>query len=61
MAKITLSEGAEWIIERLPKSQFEKLKFDIEALVTFQIENYGYDKELKKSFNETKPVTLERK
>ena len=62
MAKLVLSEGANWAIERLPNDIFEQLKENIEAWVTTEMEfGGGYTADVKKSFNESGPVKLERK
>lgn len=61
MAKLTLSQGASWLVERLPDAVFEQLKEDIETLIDHELKLRGYDEALKQSFSETEPATLERK
>lgn len=61
MAKLTLSHGASWVVERLPDSVYDKLKRDIEYLIEKELFRVGYDMGIRAAFNEEKPATLERK
>ena len=61
MAKLTLSQGASWVVERLPDAVYDKLKHDIEFLIEREILRVGYDMGIRQAFNEEKPATLERK
>lgn len=59
--KLTLSQGASWVVERLPDAVYDKLKHDIESLIEREILRVGYDMGIRQAFNEEKPATLERK
>lgn len=61
MAKLILSEGASWVVERLPDSVYEKLKGNVENFLEMELLRVGYDMGIRVSFNEEKPARLERK
>lgn len=61
MVSFKLSEGAVWMIERLPEAAFKSLKEDLEAVIEHELEVRGYGKELRAAFGEQTPATLERK
>lgn len=61
MVSFKLSEGAVWMIERLPEAAFKSLKEDLEAVIEHELEVRGYGKELRAAFSEQTPATLERK
>ncbi len=60
MAKINLSHGASWVVERLPDSVYDRLKQDLEHLIEKELLRVGYDLGIRAAFNEEKPATLER-
>lgn len=60
MVSFKLSEGAVWLIERLPEAAFKSLKEDLEAVIEHELEVRGYGKELREAFNEQKPLVMER-
>lgn len=61
MAKLILSEGASWVVERLPEAAFQSLKEDLETVIAYEMKLAGYDEEVIKAFQESGPITLERK
>lgn len=61
MAKIILSEGASWVVERLPDSVYDRVKEEIEYFLELKMFQVGYDQGIRMSFNEEKPARLERK
>lgn len=61
MAKIVLSEGASWVVERLPDSVYDKVKKEIEDFIEMKMLQVGYDQGIRIAFREYKPANLERK
>lgn len=61
MAKIILSQGASWVVERLPDSVYDKVKKEIEDFIEMKMFSVGYDLGIRVGFNEEKPARLERK
>lgn len=60
MVVFKLSEGAEWLVDRLPVTAFQSLKEDLEAVIEHELEVRGYGKELREAFTEQKPLVMER-
>ena len=55
------SEGADWLVDRLPNAEYNAMKSEIELCVHTIFQKYGYGKELQDAFNESIPVKLERR
>ncbi len=55
------SEGADWLVDRLPNAEYNAMKAEIELCVHTIFQKYGYGKELQDTFNESIPVKLERR
>lgn len=58
---LKLSEGADWVIDRLPNAAYENLKEEMEAQMLALLRKYGYTDEQAEAFNETSPFKLERR
>ncbi|WPJ50241.1 hypothetical protein ACQ27_gp369 [Klebsiella phage K64-1] len=55
------SEGADWLVDRIPNAEYNAMKSEIELCVHAIFQKYGYGKELQDAFNESIPVKLERR
>lgn len=62
MAKSTLrlSQGAEWVVDRMPNSLYPQFKKDMEEAISAIMHRYGYDSGIAMSFRESTPVYVER-
>lgn len=58
---LKLSEGADWVIDRLPNQQYEELKEEMEAQMLALLQKYGYTEDVEAAFNETGPFSLIRR
>ncbi|AUG87843.1 hypothetical protein HOS54_gp106 [Klebsiella phage Menlow] len=54
--EVQLSEGAKWLIKRIPNKNFEAFQAELVAV----FEKYGYDEELRLAYNEDKPLVVRR-
>lgn len=54
--EVQLSEGAKWLIKRIPNKNFESFQAELVAV----FEKYGYDEQLRLAYNEDKPLVVRR-
>lgn len=54
--EVQLSEGAKWLVKRIPNKNFEAFQAELVAV----FEKYGYDEELRLAYNEDKPLIVRR-
>lgn len=59
-ATVRLSEGAEWVVSRMPNVLYPQFKKDIEEAITAIMYQYGYDNGIAMAFRESTPVYVER-
>ncbi|EDL7894863.1 hypothetical protein [Salmonella phage SS9] len=57
---IHASEGAIWVMTRIPNVHFPQFQEEIEQAMLTILEKYGYDTEVRESFNEIMPVVVAR-
>jgi|AGFT01.1.fsa_nt_gi hypothetical protein len=62
MAKATvrLSQGAEWIVDRMPNVLYPQFQKDIEEAISAIMHQYGYNSGIAMAFRENTPVYVER-
>lgn len=57
---IQASPGAIWVAERIPTVHFDQFQEELEQAMLAVMEKYGYDTEVRTSFNEIMPVVVAR-
>lgn len=62
MAKATvrLSQGAEWVVDRMQNSLYPQFQKDMEEAIDTVMRQYGYDNGIAMAFRESTPVYVER-
>lgn len=62
MAKpqVRLSEGAQWVVDRMHNSLYPQFQKDIEEAITSIMCQYGYNPGIAMAFKESTPVYVER-
>lgn len=60
MVELKLSDGAAWVIDRLPEEKFLRLKKDLEDIIYSKLNALGYDAEIEDAFRESSPVNFNR-
>lgn len=59
-AVIQASPGALWVANRIPNKVFPQFQEELERTMLAVLEKYGYDAEVRTSFNEVMPVVVAR-
>lgn len=59
-AIIQASPGALWVAARIPEKHFPQFQEELEQAMSAVLEKYGYDEEVRTSFNETMPLVVVR-
>ncbi|EBW9290435.1 hypothetical protein B7N40_24290 [Salmonella enterica subsp. enterica serovar Bovismorbificans] len=59
-AVIQASAGALWVTGRIPNKVFPQFQEELEQAMLAVLEKYGYDTEVRTSFNEVMPVVVAR-
>ncbi|QQG33430.1 hypothetical protein [Pectobacterium phage PcCB7V] len=59
-ATVRLSEGSEWVVNRMPNVLYPQFKKDLEEAITAIMHQYGYDNGIAMAFRESTPVYVER-
>ncbi|QPI18194.1 hypothetical protein POP15_146 [Pectobacterium phage POP15] len=59
-ATVRLSEGSEWVVNRMPNVLYPQFKKDLEEAITAIMHQYGYDVGIAMAFRESTPVYVER-
>lgn len=57
---VRASEGALWVIDRIPNKHFEQFQEELEQAALAVLEKYGYDAEVRTSFKEIMPLVVVR-
>lgn len=57
---IQASSGALWVADRIPNKVFPQFQEELEQAMLAVLEKYGYDAEVRTSFNELMPVVVAR-
>lgn len=62
MAKpaIRLSEGAQWVVNRMPNSLYPQFQRDMEEAIEAVMHQYGYTSGIAMAFRDQSPATVER-
>ncbi|EIF8777781.1 hypothetical protein H1Y97_004695 [Escherichia coli] len=60
MVKFDLSEGAKWIVDRIPDKDYNYFRAELNNAILRVMEKYGYDREVSSSFDESVVVRVER-
>lgn len=59
-ATVRLSEGSEWVVNRMPNVLYPQFQKDIEEAITAIMYQYGYNSGIAMAFREHSPVYVER-
>lgn len=59
-ATVRLSEGSEWVVNRMPNVLYPQFQKDLEEAITAIMHQYGYDNGIAMAFRESTPVYVER-
>lgn len=59
-ATVRLSEGAEWVVDRMPNSLYPQFQKDMGEAIAAIMHRYGYDNGIAMAFRESTPVYVER-
>lgn len=57
---IRASAGALWVADRIPTVHFPQFQEELEQAMLAVLEKYGYDEQVRTSFNEVMPVVVAR-
>lgn len=60
MVKVDLSDGAKWIVDRIPDKDYNYFRSELNNAILRVMEKYGYDREVSNSFGEYVVVRVER-
>lgn len=60
MVKFELSDGAKWVVDRIPNKDYDYFKDEMNNAILRVLEKYGYDREVSASFEESRVVKIER-
>lgn len=56
-ATVRLSEGSEWVVNRMQNVLYPQFKKDLEEAITAIMHQYGYDNGIAMAFRESTPST----
>lgn len=59
-ATVRLSEGSEWVVNRMPNVLYPQFQKDLEEAITAIMCQYGYNSGIAMAFRESTPVYVER-
>lgn len=59
-ATVRLSEGSEWVVNRMPNSLYPSFQKDMEEAISSVLHQYGYNSGIAMAFRENSPVYVER-